>query len=283
MAKSGDKLRLSILEALLILEHGPMINKQWESFPQILKLFSPKHEITKKWQVKTAVTSSTRHVPESSSAENSVSLSVEGGNNHQVLSQRTLKLLSSPINLNRAAGNFNENASDNNISINVNALDVNSSQTNNLLIDGELSYSESESQITPSIFGHSTEEIPDMLGVLTRFGFNIDNTDEGEHHPQSDVADFDVDKDTLELSSTVLASSEQPVHEPNHRALLEQIPSVPFTDSTKNTQLTPHYSTQNVALDIETDFSPSPEPSIGARIKQLRRCFPTHPNGSTDE
>ena len=161
IAKAEDRQRLRILEALLISEQSPIINKQWESFPQVLKLFSPKTEIPNKWPKNSILASPLKHTDIATSpVDHNVPSSTVNENIMHEYSPRTKRLLLSPINLKRIS---------------------NCPQPLANLSEQKNGFSNTEPACE-----QTKEEIPDMAEVLSNFGicFGTPNTD--SDHLESD-------------------------------------------------------------------------------------------------
>ena len=107
IARAPDKQRLYITEALLILNEKPIINKQQDGFPNILKLYSNLGEVPYPTQDISPITlSNTRTLNNDDRSPSPLDdirfLFEEKLEGTEILvSQRTFRLLNSPINLNK--------------------------------------------------------------------------------------------------------------------------------------------------------------------------------------
>ena len=213
LSKSNDRLRLAIKESFFILDSKPEINKQFDNFTNVLKLHNPRSQHNRKQQTKTKTNISNQAMNTIQPLDRNQSQDIEDttpvGQNvpsqnyqeHQQLnedsahtfphpfgpfSQRTHRLLTSPIKLNRLQVNLtiNDNLTQSN-SLNVSSkppTQCDSPQdaiSNNNTADP---YNESDLEDTSTIIENS---LPDMKTILaTKFGIDNnsqDNTQESQN------------------------------------------------------------------------------------------------------
>ena len=219
IARASDKNRLDITEALLILEHKPIINRQQDSFPNVLKLYSSLGEVPYPIQDHLPTTMSNAldndyHSP--SPLDGLGCLFGESQEELEQFSQRTLHLLNSPINLNKIVPpNGNGTLDENKIAETSKVSHADGRQyqliaTPQSAILNSSSLSQPYSpQKEPSNHDPTTHEIPDMRGVLANFGFNLDHFErEGGGEVEGEQGTEVVDRNTDKLHSECLPFSE---------------------------------------------------------------------------
>ena len=103
IAKAKDRSRLAIKEALIILQEKPIINKQYDNFSNILKLHNPRNIYKEADTEKTENKVKEHPHIASTSVEDPIFISSPA---NMQLSQRTHRLLTSPIKLNLVHGNL---------------------------------------------------------------------------------------------------------------------------------------------------------------------------------
>ena len=199
LSKSNDRLRLAIKESFLILELKPEINKQYNNFTNTLKLHNPRPDHNKKQQTqtKTYISKQATNPTQPQEIEDITEINVQS-QNHQELqqqneetsqtspcpfgpfSQRTYRLLTSPIKLNRIQVNLtnpDNQTQSNEVNKNSNQLTQSDGPKNFTNNDIESNQNnESDLEDTSMIIENS---LPDMKTILaTRFGINNsqDNT-----------------------------------------------------------------------------------------------------------
>ena len=195
IARAGDRQRLSILEALMIIDLKPLINVQLGSFPNVLKLYAPKSGTlsSAQWAQRTVLNTSSPPSPspfpsppspfieqqqhETPSVITNPSHGRNPNSNTLCWSPRTINLCSSPINLNklRVASDLPNHYSS------IESL-ISSERTSSLNLDFENLNLSSEHIGTKSLnFGNGediSDEIPDMEKVLDGFGIRFENQTE---------------------------------------------------------------------------------------------------------